>query len=139
MPWSGHIFVADADISRNVSHSSATAYNTRTLSGVIAHEITHELIVHHLGLLRAVRLPSCVVEGYCDYIARESSFSEEKGMQLVARGEEDSSASFNYFVDRKMITHLLETKGYSFDQVVAHVGDATAIRIETLARLRSGR
>lgn len=137
MPWTGNIFVADADLATDISRSAAATHNTRSASAVIAHEITHELIVHHLGLLRAVRLPSWVAEGYCDYVAQESSFPETEGLQLLARGEEDPSPSYKYFLYRRMVAHLLDTKGYSFDDIVAHAGEASAIRLETLATLRS--
>lgn len=43
-----HVFIAEADFHADVARSSAPKYNTRSLSPVIAHEITHGLIRHRL-------------------------------------------------------------------------------------------
>ncbi len=66
--------------------SRAPAHNTRTPSSVVAHEITHNLIRNRLGVLRGVMLPAWVAEGYCDYVAQESSFPESEGLRLLASG-----------------------------------------------------
>jgi hypothetical protein len=77
-----------------------------------------------------------VAEGYCDYIANESSFPEEKGLQILRDGKEDRSASFRYFVFRQMVRHLVDDRHYSFDQLVARADDATAVRSETITALK---
>ena len=126
-----NIFVASADLSANVSRSSAPVYNTRSLSGVIAHEITHDLVEHRLGLFRSLRLPDWIAEGYPDYVADESSFPERAGLRLVAAGGRDPSPSYDYFLYRRMVRHLIEDKHLSFAQVVARADDFSSVEQET--------
>ena len=135
-PVSDNIFIAQSDLVKNVTSSMAENYNRRSFSSVAAHEITHGLIRHRLGLIRSVRLPAWVAEGYCDYVAKESSFPEEKGFQLLRDGAEDPSDSFRYFVFRQMVRHLMDDRHLTFDQVVARAGDAVAVKLETIAALK---
>jgi hypothetical protein len=133
-PVTDNIFVADADLTQNVSLSSAPAYNRRSFSAVAAHEITHGLIRHRVGLLRALTLPAWISEGYCDYVARESSFPESDGLQRLRSGKDDASASFQYFVYRQMVRHLVDDRNTSFDQLIK-AGDAKTVRAETVRAL----
>ena len=136
MPLTDNVFVADADFLHDAARSSAPVYNTRTLSTVIAHEITHGLIRHRLGCWRGIVLPSWIAEGYCDYVARESSFPDAKGRQLMVAGGSDPSASFRYYKDRQMMRYLTETRGLSFDQIIARADDPVAVEAETRRALR---
>lgn len=135
-PVSDNIFIDPSALAENVTSSTAENYNRRTFSAVAAHEITHGLIRHRLGLIRGVRLPAWVAEGYCDYVANESSFPEDKGLRTLRDGMEDPSYSFRYFVFRQMVRHLLDDRHLTFDQVVARAGDAAAVKSETIAALK---
>ena len=77
VPVTNHVFIASADFTSNVAHRNASDFNKRALSSVIAHEITHGLIRNRLGLLRGLRLAEWENEGYCDFVAQESSFPED--------------------------------------------------------------
>lgn len=136
VPLTDNVFIADADFAHDTARSSAPAYNVRTLSTVVAHEITHGLIRHRLGWWRGIRLPSWVAEGYCDYVAREGSFPDARGQQLLAAGQSDPSASFRYYKDRQMMRYLKEIRGLSFEQIVARADDPTAVEAETRRLLR---
>lgn len=57
MPVTDNIFVVQCDVARNIACSSAPLYNQRSLSSVMAHEITHGLIRHSLGPARTLFLP----------------------------------------------------------------------------------
>jgi hypothetical protein len=83
IPVTDHMFIADANIERDLCRSATDQFNRRRLSSVMAHEITHGLIRHRLGLVPSMRLPSWIAEGYPDYVASESSFPEERGLQLL--------------------------------------------------------
>jgi hypothetical protein len=135
-PVTDNIFVFDADLVRDVSRSSATVHNRRTFSSVAAHEITHGLVRHRLGVIRGMFLRGWVSEGYCDYVAQESSFPEEEGIRDLREGKEEASPSFQYFVYRQMVRHLVEDRHCSFDQVVQRAGDAEAIKAETVAAIK---
>ncbi len=135
MPMTDNIFVADADIARDLSRSRSAMHNTRSFSAVMAHEITHGLIHHRLGFVRSLLLPGWIAEGYCDYVAQESSFPEAEGAQLLASGREESSSSFHYFLFRKIVTHLIDGEGLSFDQLVARRRQFQSAKAETISVL----
>jgi hypothetical protein len=136
-----NIFIRDADVVHDIARGSAPVHNRRSFSSTMAHEITHDLIRYRLGTIAATFLRSWVNEGYCDYVARESSFPQDQGFQMLREGREDSSGSFHYFVYRQMVRHLIEDRNYSFNEIAKRAGDEDAIRAETIAVLKgdSGR
>ena len=137
LPITDHVYIAAADLARDTAFRSAPDFNTRSLSSVMAHEITHGLIRHRLGLFRGVRLPDWVAEGYCDYVARESSFPESDGFRLIAAGQRHPSPSFRYFLYRQMVRHLMDDQHLSFAQVLARAGDAPGVEHETQIALQA--
>ena len=137
-PISNNIFVAASDLTANVCRSNRTIHNRRTFSSVAAHEITHGLIRHRLGVIRGTLLASWLREGYPDYVARESSFPEDEGFRNLREGKNDSSGSFQYFVYRQMVRHLVEDRHYSFDEMARNSGHADAIKSETIAAVKEG-
>ena len=137
VPLTDNVFIATANYRRDVARSAAPNYNSRSLSAVIAHEITHGLIRHHLGWWRGVGLPAWVAEGYCDYVAREGSFPAPEGWRLMTSGQGDPSMSFRYFEYRQMVRYLAEDEHLSFDQIVARANDPAAVEAATRQALRS--
>jgi len=138
VPVTDNVFIAEADFSADVATRSGPDFNKRSLSSVVAHEITHGLIRHRLGVLRGIRLPDWVAEGYCDYIARESSFPEAEGLRLFASGQSHPSMSFRYFTYRQMVRYLVEHQHLTFSQVVARANESTAVADEARQALQSG-
>ena len=134
----GAVFVADADFQGDTAHCSSPDYNSRAFSGVVAHEITHGLIRHRLGLIRGERLPDWVDEGYCDYVAREGSFPEEEGRRRFASGEDHLSSSYRYFKYRQMVRYLAENQRLSFAQIVARAGDSASVEAEARRAAQAG-
>lgn len=137
IPLTDFAFVADADIRLNISRSGESDAGPRTLSSVIAHEITHGLIRERIGLVNEIRMPKWIKEGYCDYISRESSFPEDEGRRLLLAGKDNPSKSFEYFVYRQMVRHLIEDRGMRFQDLTAISQDGDSAKAETIAAIRS--
>jgi hypothetical protein len=135
LPVTDNVFVANADLVRNVARSAASDFNVRSFSAVAAHEITHGLIRHRIGLL--VNLPTWITEGYCDYIARESSFPEAAGLRLLTAGQQDPSGSFRYFVFRQMVGYLIEDRHFSFQQIVERADKAASVEAATVKAIKA--
>lgn len=135
LPVTDNVFVANADLVHNVARSEAPAFNTRSFSAVAAHEITHGLIRHRVGFFH--NLPTWVVEGYCDYVARESSFPEARGLRLLATGQQDPSGSFQYFIYRQMVRYLIEDRHFSFQQIIDRADEAAAVEEETVKEIKA--
>lgn len=135
LPVTDNVFIANADLVHNVARSAVPEFNVRSFSAVAAHEITHGLIRHKIGLLS--RLPTWITEGYCDYVARESSFPEAVGLRLLAAGQQDPSGSFRYFVFRQMVSYLIEDRQLSFQQVVDRADNAASVEEETVKAIKA--
>jgi hypothetical protein len=127
----GHVFVANADFSRDIARRGTLTYNSRPLSSVMAHEIAHGLIRRRVGLWTALRLPDWVVEGYCDFVGQGSSFPETEGCRLMAEGNDHPSSAFRYFKYRQMVRYLMEEKQLSFAQLLERANDFGAVEAET--------
>ena len=139
VPVTDNVFIAAADFSTDIATRPGADFNTRSFSSVVAHEITHGLIRHRLGLVRGIRLPAWVDEGYCDYVARESSFPEADGLRLLASGQSHPSMSYRYFTYRQMVRYLVEHQHLTFSQVVARANESAAVATEAREALQSGK
>lgn len=84
-------------------------YGTRSLSGVIAHERTHIMMRHHLGLVAGMTLPFWVREGYPEYVAGEGTLTEDEVAVLRARGDEHPAIA--YFEARRRVEAALAANG----------------------------
>lgn len=135
LPVTDNVFVANADLVHNVARSAAPDFNVRSFSAVAAHEITHGLIRHRIGLLGS--LPTWIIEGYCDYVAHESSFPEALGLRLLAAGQQHPSGSFRYFVFRQMVSYLIEDRHFSFQQIVESADKAASVEEETVKAIKA--
>jgi hypothetical protein len=136
MPLTDHVYIASADYAHDLARSTAPKYNVRSLSAVIAHEITHGLIRHRLGWLRSITLQAWVAEGYCDYAVQESSFPEAEGLRLLANGQSDPSISFKYFEYRQMVIELMDNEHLNFAQLVSRANDFTLVETKTRQALQ---
>lgn len=124
-PVTQNIFVAKANIATDSIYRNGRENNRRTLSGVLAHETVHSLLEQHLGYIGYKTLPVWKNEGYCDYIANESSFDEKQGMELLCKGNAALSPSAQYFLYRMYVTHLIDSNGVTHQGLFSnnyHIG-----------------
>ena len=88
--------------------------------------------------MRGILLTDWVNEGYCDYVAKESSFPKVEGRSRFVSGEEHPSPSYRYFKYRQMVRHLAESQRLSFAQIVARASDAASVETEARRAAQSG-
>ena len=116
-PISQNIFISKSSISQNYTLRNGKENNKRTLSGVIAHETVHSLLENKLGLLKYKLLPSWKNEGYCDFIANESSFNKQKGVKEICNDTENKDiTSFKYFKYRMITEYLFEERKVTLEK-----------------------
>lgn len=116
-PISQNIFITKSSISQNYIIRNGKENNKRTLSGVIAHETVHSLLENKLGLLKYKLLPSWKNEGYCDFIANESSFNKQKGVKEICNDTKNTdSPSFKYFKYRMITEYLFEERKVTLEK-----------------------
>tara|TARA_R110002072_G_scaffold80930_1_gene185554 strand:+ start:239 stop:934 length:696 start_codon:yes stop_codon:yes gene_type:complete len=131
------IVVNGGDVEKDTIRSSGSPDLERSLSGVLAHEATHTLIREHLGLVKSLRLPSWVNEGYCDYVAGESTFPLARARAMIREGESDPSNLFFYARAHLLVQHLLEHEGWSVSDLFERRISADEVEERLRARLRT--
>src|SRR5262245_1451698 len=63
-----NVFINKSDTARDLVFRSTPALNARSLSGVIAHEITHLWMRKRFGYWRNLAMPAWKKEGYAEYV-----------------------------------------------------------------------
>lgn len=116
-PITQNIFLSKSSITENSILRNGKENNKRTLSGVIAHETAHSLLENNLGTVKYILLPSWKNEGYCDFIANESSFNKQKGLQDICNSKDNSDTpSFKYFKYRIITEYLFKERKITLEK-----------------------
>lgn len=123
IPVVGHIRINKADFEKDLVLRDSEEPNRRSLSGVVAHEITHNQISKSLGIAKYLRTPKWKDEGYCEYIAGETTISFEEGVKLWKENPEDSS-KYDYFKYHQMVKYLLDVEKISVEDLFEKDFDA---------------
>ncbi|MCM0000291.1 MAG: hypothetical protein NBV68_12975 [Erythrobacter sp.] len=112
-----NLIVNRADFAADRIVNNRNIGGSRKLSAVLAHEITHGVLVHHFGPIAMMRQPRWRVEGYCDHVARESALTPEEVARIEARGEKHPALL--YYHGRKRVEAALAASGGSVDALFA--------------------
>ncbi|HSK72445.1 MAG TPA: hypothetical protein VK892_12150 [Pyrinomonadaceae bacterium] len=116
VPLINNILVNKSDTANDLVYLNRPQNNKRSLSGVIAHEVTHLFIRKKLGNLSGFTLPTWKNEGYCEYIAGDTTITFEEGVKLWKENPNDDS-KYRYFKYHLRIKYLLETEKLTIDDV----------------------
>lgn len=108
-PWRDAVIVNRSDVVGDRVENGEPIGGRRTLSGILAHELTHVLVGHRYGELRAAFFPSWMAEGYADHVAQESSLSEADYRRLRADGADHPA--LDYYEGRRQVRLLLARVG----------------------------
>ena len=117
-PLSSAVVVNRNDIAHDRVFNGRTVGGERTLSGVVAHEWTHQMTRAHFGATADARYPAWLTEGYADHVAGGGSLSDAQAADLRARGEDHPALV--YYDGRKRVEGELATNGGSVDKLFAH-------------------
>ncbi len=108
-----NLIVNQADLASDRIVNNRPVGGSRQLSSVIAHEITHGVLLHHFGAIAMVTQPRWRVEGYCDHIAQESALTADDVARIEARGEDHPALL--YYHGRQRVEAELAANGGSVD------------------------
>lgn len=112
-----NLIVNRADFAADRIVNNRKVGGSRKLSSVLAHEITHGMLLHQFGAIGLMRQPRWRVEGYCDHVAQESALTPEEVAGIEARGEKHPALL--YFYGRKQVEAALAANGGSVDALFA--------------------
>jgi hypothetical protein len=116
LPFINNIYVSNTDVANDRVFVNRDSHNMRSLSGVIAHETTHLFIRNRYGTLNASLMPTWKNEGYCEYVAGDSTISFDEGLALWRSNPNDDSG-YRYLKYHAMIKYLLENEHLSVDDI----------------------
>lgn len=111
------IVVNRSDPALDKVYRTADLGGERSLSGAIAHEMTHGAIRRHFGILADVRYPQWLREGFCDLVAGGSTLSDEQAMALSRTNPYHPALA--YWRGRKRVEDELRRNGGSVDRLFA--------------------
>jgi hypothetical protein len=117
LPGIGNVRINKSDVGGDLVYRDAPIDNQRSLSGVIAHEVTHNLIREKFGLINSfTSLPNWKDEGYCEYVAGETTLSFEEGLRRWKENPNDDS-KYAYFKYHQMVRYLLDEEKISVEEL----------------------
>jgi len=119
-PLSEAVIVNRSEQASDSIRNGRTIGGLVTLSGTIAHEMTHGAIRAHFGLVAAQRYPRQLVKGYCDHVAGRGSLSDADARRLIA--SRTDHPALLYWHGRKKVEAALVANGGSVDALFANWG-----------------
>ena len=134
VPFIENVFINRTDVAADRVYMNRAFSNSRSLSGVIAHEITHLFIQRRLGTLKSISTPIWKKEGYCEYIAGDSTITLEEGIRRW-RENPSNDAGYRFIKYHLMVKYLLETENLSVDDLFRRSLDENEIAAKTFSSL----
>lgn len=129
-----NIFINKSDPSKDQVFRNADSDNVRSLSGVIAHEITHLLVRKRLGYWRNMTIPTWKKEGYAEYVAGGSTLPYETGVKRWKDNPKDGTG-YQYFKYYMLVTYLLEHEKITVDELFSGDFDVALLEEKVLRTL----
>jgi len=152
------ILLAPANYKDNILNENDENRMIRKLSGAIIHEIAHIYVKEQIGFLKSLDLTfreKWKDEGFCEYIANESSMNIEDGKRIfIENGEEQKKIesiqnilskknilyhTYFYFKSRLKTDYLFSYKHISFDDFFSANFDEETLENEIREALLSGK
>lgn len=129
-----NVFINKSDAANDLVFRNAPENNRRTLSGVIAHEVTHLLIRKRYGYWRNLTMPAWKKEGYAEYIAGGSTLDYETGLRMW-KANPRNEAGYQYFKYYMLVKYLLEQDKVSVDDLFNRDFDTRVLEERVLKSL----
>jgi len=134
VPFIDNVFINKSDVAADRVFVNREFSNSRSLSGVIAHETVHLFIRQRYGTFKASSMPTWKNEGYCEYVAGDSTITVEEGIRRWRENRSDDM-SYRYIKYHLMVKHLLENEGMSVDDLFTKSLDENAVAERTFAAI----
>jgi hypothetical protein len=129
-----NIFINKSDLARDLVFRSAPTDNRRSLSGVIAHETAHLQIRRRFGYWKNLTMATWKKEGYCEYVAGDTTLDYETGVKRWKANPRDGS-TYQYFKYYMLVKHLLDHEKVSVDDLFNRDHDVPALEATVLGGL----
>jgi len=138
IPVIGHSRLNKSDIENDLVLRDTPTLNKRSLSGVIAHETMHNQLREYFGLAKYFKIPRWKDEGYCEYIAGETTLSFEEGVKLWKDNPNDST-KYDYFKYHQMVKYLLVEEKISVEELFNRDFDKKELEAKVFEFIKNGK
>ena len=133
IPVIENIRINKTNIEKDLVLRNTEMPNQRSLSGVIAHEITHNQISRKYGLTTYLKIPTWKDEGYSEYIAGETTLSFEEGVKLWK--SDNKSPHLAYFKYHQMVKYLLEVEKIAVEDLFENDFNVEELETKVFAQI----
>lgn len=134
VPFINNVIINKSDIAADRVFVNREKNNSRSLSGVIAHEVAHLFIRQRLGTIQASLMPTWKNEGYCEYVAGDSTITFDEGIRLWRENPADDTG-YRYIKYHLMIKRLLEKENMTVDELFTRDLNENEVAARTFANL----
>jgi hypothetical protein len=132
VPFINNVFINKTDVPADRVFVNRPENNSRSLSGVIAHETVHLFIRKRYGTVSATLMPTWKNEGYCEYVAGDSTITIEEGIRRWKESPSDDTG-YRYTKYRLMVKQLLDNEKITVDEFFKGDFDEKQVAGRTLA------
>ncbi len=116
----GNVFIANGCPEHDLAWKTMDTNIVRSLSGLIAHEVTHTLILENVGFLNQRRLPKWINEGYAEFIAMHDQKAYEFDIcRELPRSVKPFSIHPNYRAHMSQVELAFTDQPEEFDQLLS--------------------
>jgi len=123
-----NVFINDADVARDLVFRKAASFNQRSLSEVVAHEVTHLLVREKFGYVKNVTLPAWKKEGYAEYVSGGTTIDYATGANLW-KANPQNDRGYQYFKYYMLVKYLLDHDKLTGDDLFTR--DINRVDLET--------
>jgi hypothetical protein len=137
-PFSHDVIIRGADFTANryLQAGGQLAPAERSLSYLLAHEVTHVLVADALSLPESYRLPAWLSEGYADYVAHEGRFDRAAALRTLSGASEPTRREGQYLPYMLLVAGGLRHTPRIID-LLRMPPDRARLRSELLAEVQS--
>lgn len=116
-PLGSAVIINRTDPETATVRNARTTGKGRTLASIVAHETTHGMIRHRYGFYADALYPTWLTEGYCDFVAGESTLTAADVARLEAAGTDHPALV--YYHGRRRVAAILARDGGSVERMFA--------------------
>jgi hypothetical protein len=102
-----NVFINEADVSRDLVFRKAPTFNQRSLSEIVAHEVTHLLVREKFGYVKNVTMPAWKKEGYAEYVSGGTTLDYATGANMW-KANPQNDRGYQYFKYYMLVKYLMD-------------------------------
>ena len=129
-----NVFINEADVARDLVFRKAPAFNQRSLSEVVAHEVTHLLIREKFGYVKNVTMPAWKREGYAEYVSGGTTIDYATGVNLWKTNPQNDRG-YQYFKYYMLVKYLMDHDKLTVEQLFTRDFNQAELETKVLSTL----